>query len=431
MVTDCITMKQTFERSRLSLAGGVGSAGRISFQPFFIREAKGSRVIDIEGKEYIDYMLAFGPLVLGHAPNVVVEAIKNQLEKGTMYGTGFEGEYLLAEEVKRVVPCAGLVRFTNSGTESVQMALRVARAYTGREKVIKFEGHFHGWADNIYVSVKPTPPMGPSDSPKPLLGTPGQSPSVLEDLIILPFNDLDIVERTLKQKANQIAAVILEPVMFYSGCILPQDGYLEGLRRLTQEYGVVLIFDEVITGFRLALGGAQEYFGVIPDLAIFAKGFAAGLPMALYCGRKEIMDLVASNTVHHMGTYNANPLCVVGALAVLKELCRDGGRLLKHISVMGTKLKSGLNRLFEEKGQPMRAVGPDPVFTVISPPLELRDYRDTLNYDLMRMARFNKEMMARGVWFLSRGNFFLSAAHTEEDIKQTLAAATEAIDVIT
>ena len=421
--------EEAFERSKRSLAGGVGSATRISYQPFFLKEAKGSRVIDLEGKEYIDYMLSFGPLILGHAPQVIIEAIKEQIEKGTMYGTGFEGEYLLAEEVIRLVPGAELVRFTSSGTDAVQMALRLARAYTGREKVIKFEGHYHGWADNIYVSVKPTQPFGLPDSPSPLLETPGQPASVLQDLIILPFNDIDIVEQTLKQSAPEIAAIILEPLMF-SGCIMPEAGYLEGLRRLTEEYGVVLIFDEVITGFRLALGGAQEYFGVSPDLAVFAKAFAAGLPMACYCGRREIMDLIATNTVHHLGTYNSNPLSVVGALASLRELSKDNGRLLKRVSEMGAKLRAGLNRLFEETGQPMRAVGCDPVFSVISPPLELRNYRDSLDYDLNRMARFHGEMMARGIWFMARGNFMLSAAHTEEDIEETLAAARGAIEAL-
>ncbi|MBW1714172.1 MAG: aminotransferase class III-fold pyridoxal phosphate-dependent enzyme, partial [Deltaproteobacteria bacterium] len=216
-----------------------------------------------------------------------------------MYGTGFEGEYRLAEKVARLIPCADLVRFTNSGTEAVHMVLRLARAFTGRQKIIKFEGHFHGWADNIYISVKPEPPPGPDREPRPVIQTPGQAQSVLDDVIVLPFNDLEAVDRVLQDRADQIAAVILEPVMFYSGCILPQPGYLEELRRLTERHGVVLIFDEVITGFRLALGGAQEHFGVSPDLCTFAKGFAAGLPMAGFAGRAEIMDLLATNKVAH------------------------------------------------------------------------------------------------------------------------------------
>jgi glutamate-1-semialdehyde 2,1-aminomutase len=419
--------KEAFEEAKKSLAGGIGSGGRLQHQPFCIERGKGSHVVEFDGNEYIDYMLAFGALTLGHAPEAVIDAIRDRISRGTMYGTGCEEEFLLAERVVQLVPCAELVRFTNSGTESVQAALRLARAYTGRDKVIKFEGHFHGWADNIYISTKPTPPMGLRNAPWKMRETPGQPKNAAENLIILPWNDLEIVGQALRHSSHEIAAIILEPVMFYNGCIEPTTGYLQGLRDMTEKHEVLLIFDEVITGFRLALGGAQEYFGVKPDLCTFAKGFAAGLPIAGFGGRREIMELLSGNTVHHLGTYNSNPLCAAGALAALGELVKDDARALVRIRKLGAELKAGLNKLFKKNGQPMKAVGPDCVFTVISPQLELRDYRDTLKYDLERMKGFYSNMFSRGIWFMARGNFFLSAAHTEKDIEETLEKASLAL----
>ena len=419
--------KEAFERSKRCLAGGIGSGGRLHHQPFFIKSGKGSRVIDFDGNEYIDYMLSFGALVLGHAHPAVLEAVSSRVSAGTMYGTGCEEEYLLAEKLVQLLPCADLVRFTNSGTESVQAALRLARAFTGRDKVVKFEGHFHGWADNIFISVKPAPPMGLPKTPWKKRETLGQPQDAADNLIVLPWNDLDAVEKYLKHSAHEIAVVILEPIMFYNGCIEPEEGYLQGLRDLTNRYEVVLLFDEVITGFRLALGGAQEHFGVTPDLCTFAKGFAAGLPIAGFGGRRDIMELLDGNTVQHLGTYNSNPLCAAGALAVLGELEKDGGAALKKLSELGAKLKMGLNRLFEDRGAPFKAVGPNPTFTVISPPMGLRNYRDTLHYDSERMHRFFTSMFDRGIWFMSRGNFMLSTVHTEADIEQTLYAAEETL----
>ena len=401
----------------------MSSAARLTHQPFFVERGKGSRLFDVDGNEYIDYVLGYGPLILGHAPEPIIEAIQRQVSRGTLFGTGFEEEYLLAEELVRLVPCADLVRFCNSGSEALQFVLRLARAYTGRNKIIKFEGHYHGWTDEIFISVKPTPPMGLPHSPWKKREVAGQPEDAARNLIILPWNDLEIIEKTLIQSPQEIAAIILEPVMFYHGGILPKKGYLEGLRALADHYRVVLIFDEVVTGFRLALGGAQEYFGVVPDLCAFAKGFAAGLPMAAFGGKRKIMDLVASNAVPHMGTYNGNALCVAGALAAVRELTKDDGKAIKRMIALGAKLKEGLNRIFADTGHPIRAVGCDSIFSVISPPSEMRNYRDTLNLDFQIMQRFYNDMMAQGVWFMGRGNFMLSAAHTEEDINQTLSAA--------
>jgi len=420
--------QMALERAKETLAGGVSSAARIAHQPLIVTHGRGSRIYDVDGNEYIDYMLAWGPLMLGHTPEVVVNAIRAQLDKGTMFGTTFQEEYLLAEEVVKALPCAELVRFCSSGTEAVQTVLRLARAFTGRDKIIKFEGHFHGWADNVYISVKPQPPFGPSRRPWPKREVLGQPADAAANTIILPWNDLEVLESTLRHEGHQIAAVICEPVMFSNYGIMPQPGFLEGLKEMTMRHGIVLIFDEVVTGFRLALGGAQEYFGVTPDLCVFAKGFAAGLPMAGFGGRREIMELVAKNIMPAMGTYNGNALSVVGALAALRELARDQGALIRKINQTGKKLKDGFNRLFEDVNQPFKAVGCDSIFCLISPDIELKNYRDTLALDQTTMTRFHKEMMNQGVWYMGRGNFMLSAAHSDEDVAETLSRARRVLE---
>lgn len=412
-----------FERAKKYIAGGVSSDARLSHQPLFAERGYGSMFLDVDGNEYIDYVLAYGPLVLGHAPDVVMEAVRAQLDKGTMFGTGIEEEVLLAEEVVSCVPCVELMRFSNSGSEALHFALRLARAFTGRDKVIKFEGHYHGWLDTIFVSVNPTPPIGLPDAQWKRREVPGQPRDAAENLVVLPWNDIEVVRNVLRRHGDEVAAIILEPVMFYHGGILPRKGYLEGLRELADRYDVVLIFDEVVTGFRLDLGGAQEYFGVTPDLCVFAKGFGAGLPIAGFGGRREIMELVASSTVPHMGTYNANPLSVIGALAALQELGRDNRKALKHMARLGARLRDGFDSLFEETGQPMKTVGCSPIFSVISPALDLVNYRDSLKLDFKIMHRFHKEMMMKGIWFMGRGNFMLSAAHTYENVDRTLESA--------
>jgi glutamate-1-semialdehyde 2,1-aminomutase len=415
------------ERSRRTFAGGIGSAARILPEPLFAQSGRGSRLIDIDGNEYIDYVLGYGPLILGHAPKVVNDAVIAQIPKGTMYGVSCELESMVSEELSTMVPCIELVRFTSSGSEAVHFVLRLARAYTGREKVIKFEGHYHGWFDEIWVSAKPSPPLGLANAPWKKRESPGQPQNVADNLIVLPWNNLQIVEKTLEERGCEVAAIICEPVMFNNGGIAPIEGYLAGLRELTRRHGVVLVFDEIVTGFRLALGGAQEYFGVTPDLCVFGKGFAGGYPISGFGGRREIMELVATNEVPHMGTFNSNPLCLRAALATLTELSRNGGEVIKGISSRGAKLRSGLDGLFEERDFPMRTVGSDSVFVLTSPVIPLLDYRDYLKLDFGFVQRFHREMFDQGIWFMSRGNMMISAAHTEADIEQTLEAARRVI----
>jgi glutamate-1-semialdehyde 2,1-aminomutase len=416
-----------WDRAKGSLAGGVGSAARLSLMPFFASHGRGSRLFDLDGNEYIDYVLAYGPLILGHAPEPVVNSICRQLEKGTMFGTCFEEEFLLAEEVVKAVPCCDLVRFTNSGTEALHFLLRLARAFTGREKIVKFEGHYHGWTDDIFISVKPIYDLGSKKDPGPLRESPGQPSDSAKNLIILPWNDLNIVEEQLSKHKDEIAAVILEPAMFYHGAIPPEEGYLHSLRSLTERYDILLIFDEIVTGFRLALGGGQEHFGVVPDLCALAKGFAAGLPLAGFGGRQDIMKLVASNRVPHMGTYNTNPIAVVGALAAIRELKRNDCAAMKAMFLRGKELRDGFCSLLEKTKAPFSINGFDSIFSIISPKLKPTNYRDTLSYDLDLMGKLHNALLKRGVMIMGRGTIMMSAAHTKEDVRLTLIAAQKAL----
>jgi glutamate-1-semialdehyde 2,1-aminomutase len=420
---------EAFARISKTLAQGVGSSPRAHDSPFVLSHGKGSRVQDLDGREYIDYLLGFGPLILGHAPDVLVSAIVEQADKGLLFAAGCELEYLAAEEVVRLVPCAEKVRFFCSGSEAVHDALRVARATTGRDRIIRFEGHFHGTVADIYVSSYPGRPYGPDAAPSPKRDVIGQPPSVLEDIIVLPFNDLGVVEATLRERASEVAAVILEPYPWNNGSMPPREGYLSGLRDLTRKHGVLLIFDEVVTGFRLALGGAQEFFGVVPDLAVLAKALGCGLPVSAIAGTQAAMQVVDDGTLPLLGTYNTNPLVLAGVVAALRELARDDGAAIKHMHAIGDQLRVGLDEAFREMDAPFVTGGCGPMFTVFGSTEPPTCYRERLRTDLAAVRRFRDSMRDRGVWFQIDGKLFTSAAHTETDVEQTLAAAREVLSL--
>lgn len=421
-------------RAKHSLAGGVSSDVRLSEKPFpmFYSRGAGSRIYDADGNEYIDYVLGMGPLILGHSPKPVLDAVKEQLAKGIVYAGQHELEVELAEKLQQVVPCAELVRFNNTGSEAAHAALRLARAYTGRNRIIRFEGHYHGWFDNLLISSgPPLDKAGPREAPIPILGSHGQTESVLQDVIVLPWNDLALFARTVAAYRNEIAAVITEPVMLNNGGILPREGYLEGLRDICTKNGIVLIFDEVITGFRLAMGGAQTYFGITPDLAIFAKAIAAGFPLSAVVGKREIMSMISRGEVMHAGTYNSNPVVISASLATLTELARDNGAVYHHIFEVRDQLERGLRQLLGSKGIPAHVVGIGSLFYVSFTTMPgFRDYRDALNRDTATYGRFLTALADRGVRATSRGMWFISAAHTCEDAEFTLRAVKEALDVI-
>ncbi len=413
------------------LAGGVSSNFRLGGQPvpLFFERAQGSRLYDLDGNSYIDYALGMGPVILGHAPEPVLRAIAATLSSGQLFAGQHRGEIELARRLKQHVPCAELVRFGLSGSEMVQAALRVARAATGRRVVVKFEGHYHGWFDTILVSV--APPLdqaGPADLPRLHLPSAGQSAAAAQDVAVLPWNDLEAVQSYLWQHADETAAIIMEPILCNTCVILPQPGYLEGVRELCDRYGVVLIFDEVITGFRVGLGGAQARLGVIPDLAVFAKALGAGFPIAALAGKRALMDLIGRGAVLHGGTFNTNTVSTAAAIAALDELARDGGQVYQHMEARGERLMHGLRELGQQAGLPLHVQGLGTVFnTCFTEQPLVTDYRSYQQADLDRQRRWLRALQDRGVRVTSRGTWFLSAAHTDADIDETLAAAERAL----
>ena len=423
--------RKMFERACEFIAGGVNSAMRGTMKPFplFFERGEGSKIYDVDGNKYIDYSLSFGPLILGHRPAKVVNAVKEQIDKGWIYGAQHELEIKLSEKLAKIIPCAELTRYSNTGTEAVQMALRLARAYTGKNKIIKFEGHYHGWLDNILISYHPKlEEAGTIESPHSVLTSSGQVESVLKDIIILPWNNLEIFEEVVKRHKDEIAGIITEPMMCNSGVIYPAKGYLEGLRKVTSENKIILIFDEVITGFRLALGGAQEYFNVIPDIAVFGKAMAAGFPISSIAGKRDIMNLITQGKVIHAGTFNSNPISIAAAYATVTELEKNNGGIYKHIFRLGNRLKEGIEKIVKDIGFPAILQGPGPMFHLFfTHRKSVNHYRDYLDSDMEIYEKFIEYLLHEGILSLSRGIWYISAAHSDEDIERTLEAVEKGI----
>ncbi len=414
---------ELFERAQASLAGGVSSNVRALAQPpLYFRSATGTRLVDADENIYLDFTLSQGPMFLGHSPASVLDFVNQAMRAGQLYGAQHELEIELAERFQRIVPCAELVRFCNSGSEAVHAAIRAARAATGRPKVLRFEGHYHGWYDEALVSAAPSlEQAGPREAPSPVLGSDGQLGSSGANIIILPWNDVDLLRTTLRRRGSEVAAVIMEPVMCNNACIPPQPGYLEAARDLCTEHGIVLIFDEVITGFRLDLAGAQGFFGVTPDMATFGKAMANGFPVACLAGKRTLMEPIANLQVNHSGTYNSNVMVTAAAHATISEL-----ENLDYQSVyrLGEALMNGLRELAAKAGLSVLAQGFGPVFHLAFTERDsIVDYRDSLENDAQRNREFVGAMLDRGIRLLSRGLWYLSAAHTEADIRRALAAA--------
>ncbi len=423
--------KELFYSAVNYLVGGVASTIHKAADeeyPIYAVSGKGSRFIDVDGNEYIDYMGSFGPSILGFSPDTVNDAVIEQIKRGTHFALPTESLNELSKKLIEILPCAERVGYQSTGTEADMVALRLARAYTGKNKIIRFEGHYHGWSDELHVSVRSSSiqSMGPRIKPWKTLESAGQLPDASNNIIVLPWNDLDVLEKTLKRHGNEIAGLIMEPVMYNAEPVLPQKGYLEGVRNLTQKYDVVFVFDEVITAFRLALGGAQEYFGVTPDLVVFAKAVAAGYPISGVAGKKEIME----SGVHPAGTFNANPLCVAAALATLKELEKPG--TYEHLSNITTMIKNGVNDLARKYGIKLWCDNQVSVwqlqFGIDSP---MNDVRDNFMVDKKSYSRFYKECLKRGIRLhSSRGRLYISTAHSKEDVQETLDVFNEVFRIM-
>ena len=412
------------ERASASIPGAVNSNIRLaSFPvPLCFERGQGAYLYDLDDNRYIDYALGMGPAVLGHAPTAVCDAVANSLSLGQMLGGQHRHELALADRITRMIPNAERVRVGMSGSEVVQAAIRVSRAFTGKRKYIKFEGQYHGWFDNVLLSYAPPVKIGSESSTsclEPHLETRGQAESVAEDVIVLPWNDVEAVKSVLGAEGQDVAAIVTEPAMCNTGAIAPAPGYLEALRDLASLHGVVLIFDEVITGFRLALGGGQEKFGVSSDLATFAKAMAGGFPVSALTGRAEIMDLFGTGAVNHSGTYNANVPSVAAAIATLDLLAAGNGEAIRELDRRGERLMEGLRRCAADRKSNLKVQGFGPCFsTFFSDLTEVSDYQSYRRTDLNRQARFLEHLVVAGVRPTSRGTWFISTAHSDDDIEE-------------
>jgi glutamate-1-semialdehyde 2,1-aminomutase len=414
-----------------AIPAGVNSTARAPWSgwdpyPLFVDRGEGAYLYDVDGNKYIDYLLGLGPMILGHRPPKVTAAVVEQIQRrGTVFALPTAEEALLAHKIIRAVPSVEQVRLCNTGTEAVIYALRLARAFTGREKVIRFEGMYHGFSDAVYWSKHPSiEAAGPDDRPIAVPQGPGLSKTTGEHLIILPWNDAEALRAAVAREGDAIAAILTEPVMCNTGCILPEDGYLEAMREIADSRGIVLIYDEVITGFRLGYGGAQSMYGIRPDITVFAKGLGGGFPVAALGGRRDIMSLVANGTVSMAGTYSANGIAVAAANAALDELSAPGK--FEALFARCTRLYEGLARIFDRHALPARVVGLGPVSQVWFADRPIRNYRDAARYaDHALFRRWWEGMLERDVLFHPGAfeNLFVSFAHSDPDIDRTLEAA--------
>jgi len=402
--------------------------------PLFIARGEGAYIYDVDGNRYVDWMMAYGALPLGHAHPRVVEAIEEAAATGTLFAAATEAEVEVAEMIQRIVPSAERVRFANTGTEAAMAAIRLARGYTGRPKFIKFEGHYHGWYDDFLVNVHPKPPvsLGHRHDPIKIAESSGLNRHALEDTIVVPWNDLEALERAIETHRGQIAAVITEGIMANMGVIPPEPGYLHGLRELTREHGILLILDETVTGFRIAPGGCQEYYGIVPDISTFGKALGTGLPVAALVGRAEIMDALQWGGVLHYGTQNASRIGLFAARAALKELLRDDGAPFRHMWRIGERLSQGLRDLFAETGTKaiVQNVGPMLQIMFTDRPA-IRDYREfCAHVDPWKFRRFAHALFRHGVYMSPSAalHSVASAVHTEEDVAFTIEAARKALE---
>ncbi len=411
--------KALYERAKKVLPGGV-SYGIRYFEPypFFTVKAKGSKLYDTDGNEYVDFWLGHTALILGHSPSVVVRAVEKQLRSGTQYGTSHRLEILLAEQIAKMVPSAEMTRFTNSGTEANMYATRLARAYTKRNRIAKFQGGWHGGYDALHMAVK-----YPFDLPE----SAGLTGGATQDTIVLPFNSLDGVERKLKDEP--IASIIIEPVLGSGGGIPVEREFLKGLRELCDKNGALLILDEVITGFRLAPGGGQQYFGVRPDITIFGKILGGGFPVGAFSGRAELMEHLNSlafkrpDCSFHGGTFAGNPITMAAGLATLKQL--EDGRIINELNKKGAKIRQSLSDIFEEKHVDCQAIGAGSIFNTHFTKRKIENSLDAGRSDRKMLLAYDLSLIANGIFILPTHNAAISSAHSKGDLEKLFGETDE------
>lgn len=425
------------ERATHSIAGGVNSGIRKMEQPvpLYFDHGAGSRLWDVDGNEYIDFAIGQGALLFGHAPAGLADAIAAQARLGTHWAAQSELEIEVAERVQALVPGAERVRFNNSATEVVMSALRLARGFTGRRLVLKFEGHYHGWSDEGLVGFAPPPDRwGSEEEPTRLHPSAGVIPEVLDQFVVARWNDPEHLRRRVDQYRGQLAAIIFEPALCNTGCMEPVAGQLATIRELCDREGALMLADETITGFRFGGGGAQGYYGVTPDLTIFGKAIGGGVPFAALAGREKFFEPILRGEVVHAGTLNGNPLCLAASRWCLDEIRTLGSQHPAGVQRLGHRLMSGLEKLARDHGVPLQPQGPGLVFHTAMlragvEPGPIRDYRDYVRrHDAARWTHLRRCLLEEGVRAIERGLWFISLAHTEADIDETLTRAAVAME---
>ncbi|MBV9242545.1 MAG: glutamate-1-semialdehyde 2,1-aminomutase [Acidobacteria bacterium] len=422
--------QQLFAEAQTRMPGGVNSPVRafrsVGGEPVYIDRAKGSRMWDVDGNEYVDYVGSWGPMIVGHAHPRVTEAIQKAAEKGTSFGTSSEAEVEMARLVQERVPSLEMVRMVNSGTEATMSAMRLARGFTGRNKIIKFEGCYHGHGDSFLSKA------GSGVATFGLPDSPGVTPTTAADTLNAIYNDIVSVEKLFEENRKEIAAVFIEPVAGNMGCVAPREGFLEALRELCTRENILLVFDEVMCGFRVARGGAQELYGVTPDLTTFGKIIGGGLPVGAYGGRRDIMEMIApAGPVYQAGTLSGNPLAMAAGIETLRIIDEDPDFYL-NLANTSARLVQGLKDAASEAGVAATVNHVGSMLTLFFTDQEVTDFASAKTSDTAKFARYFRSMLENGT-YLAPSQFeacFVSAAHTEEDIDKTVAAARKALPQI-
>jgi glutamate-1-semialdehyde 2,1-aminomutase len=433
--------KQWFERAQQSLVEGVNSPSRgatvYTPGPILLERGQGSHVWDADGNEYVDFMMSFGALIQGHAHPALVKTVSEAMADGSHFAAATSAEVEAAERFRRMVPSAEVVRFTNTGSEATMLALRLARAHTGRSKFLKFEGHYHGWYDPFLLNAHSHAPelLGPVENPARIPDSDGIPASTFDDVVLAPWNDVAALEDVLKQHGHELAAVITEPIMANMGCILPRDGYLPRLRELTRDCGALLILDEVVTGFRYAPGGCQEYYGVQPDLSTFGKALGAGFPVGAVAGPRSILERMrwSEHMVLHYGTFNGHRLTmkvVAANLGLLNPDLLSTENVYGKLHAVGNAAIAGLREVFRRRRVKAIVQGFGPMFQIYFTERDaIHDYRDYCKYvDAKLYSRFVHRLLDRGIYMTpSNGlHWIISTAHTDADVQALVEAADQA-----
>jgi len=429
-----------FTKAQQSLVEGVNSPSRgaavYKNGPVVLQKGRGSHVWDLDANEYVDFMMSFGATIQGHAHPKIVETVTQAINEGSHFAAATPAEAEAADRFRRMVPSAEAVRFANTGSEATMLALRLARAHTGRTKFLKFEGHYHGWYDPYCLNghSHPIDQLGPSENPTKIPDSEGIPPSVFEDVVLAPWNDIESLERILRTHGKELAAIITEPIMANMGCILPRDGYLQKVAELAHQHGALFILDEVVTGFRYAPGGCQEYYGLKPDISTFGKALGAGFPIGAVAGPRTILDRMrwGDHMVLHYGTFNGHRLTMKVVAANL-DLLSTGG-VYKKLHDIGDAAIAGLREIFKRRATPAVVQGFGPMFQIyFTDKPAIHDYRDYCAFaDTAKYSRFVHALLDRGIYMTpSNGlHWIISTAHSEFDVKALLEAADEACAAI-